>query len=186
MVSCFLQNNRLLILLLLLLIHNDLVNKNMVDTHTNTHTVFLLVLGGSLIPFLPPSVPRVSKSFGKRVVVNLQLRYLSKTQRDRIHFRVYGSRIKNVSSTLLEGIVFIWPTFVFGLTHRETNVLDRSHGRPRIYIINKSVMTGLYSHRPLERNSATKYSSMGPHKPLLPRNKGRGSNAWTDDYHINI
>lgn len=66
---------------------------------------------------------------------------------------------------------------VFGLTHT-TGELDRSHHRPWICIINKSVMMGRYSHRPLERNSATKCSSVGPHMPRIPRKKkGSGSNT---------
>lgn len=141
-------------------------------TRTRAHTQsFLQVLGGSVIPFLSPSVPRVSESFGKRVVVNLQLCYLSTMQSQNKCWR-NGTRIK----TLSEPIVFTWPTFgttgFCVLTHTETSVLDRSHGRPRICIINKSVMMGRYSHRPLERNSATKYSSMGPHKPPSPQKKG--------------
>ena len=56
-------------------------------------------------------------------------------------------------------------------TRKKNSGLDRSHGGPRICIINKSVMTGRYSHRPLERNSATKYSSMGPHEPPSPQKK---------------
>lgn len=66
------------------------------------------------------------------------------------------------------GLLSLYTWSIFGLTHTETSVLDRSHRRPHICIINKSVMTERYSHWPLERHPATEYSSMGATQASVP------------------
>lgn len=95
MVSCFLS----VILIIVMQIVLPLI---IVIIHTHAgHFDGIRAQCGEL-PFLSPSVPRVSEAFGKRVVVYLQLRYLSNTQ-SRNKCQRNGTRIKHE--------VFTWPVF---------------------------------------------------------------------------
>lgn len=86
-------------------------------------------------PFLSPSVARVSEPFGKRVVVNLQLRNLEEIEQ-------YDKRAFYFYSFFSWSICKRGPCF--RLTHTETN------RRLRNYIINKSAMWGVIHIAPRE------------------------------------
>lgn len=151
-------------------LHHDLAIKR--PAHTHTHTVISAGVDTFSLSFRSPC-PGILWQMG--CCRSLAALSVKNTKYDECR------RSRNTMNQLIRDVYYLGarrlqqPTFgdsnVFGLTHAKTSVLDRSHGGPRICIINKSVMTGRYSHRPLERNSATKYSSMGPHEPPSPQKK---------------